>query len=306
MKRNYLGILASIVIISVSLFPFTDAKSENIANWTIMYYMCSDVKNTDIVWTYPLIENLTKIRSSPDLNIVVLNDGFQRGDLQLFYIDISGEKIDLTQKFGWPSEVDTSNLNTLELFTKQMMQAYPAKHYCLIPIVSGGSGWQLFCLHDSHDGKVGVSIPNFAATLKNIVQSSHHKIDILFTSCAMNMVEIAYEFSPYVDYIVGSQTCFSREHLVQRFCESIEDLKNNTSMSAEEFAKRTPERLVPLSFYYDESYYGKLPLLNRILNKLPFSKLHTVRYNESSAVINLSAVPELLMLVKTLKSLENV
>jgi len=264
----------------------------NETNWTVMYYMCGDVKSMS-AWTDPLTENLTKIKSTQGMNIVVLNDGFERGDLHLFYINDTGEKIDITQNFGWPDEVDTSNLNTLEIFCKQMINAFPAKYYCLIPIASGGTGWQLLCLYDAHDGEIGVSIPDFANTLKNIYEATNSKIDVMFTSCAMNMIEVVYEFSDYVDYIVGTQDCLSGRYLVQRFYESVWDLRNDTSMTPEQFAKKAPERLTPLSFYYDESYEDQLPLLNRILNKLPFKGLHTVKYHDSTAVVNLSNVGQL-------------
>jgi hypothetical protein len=264
----------------------------DVANWTIMYYMAGDVEGMDS-WTNPLIENLTKIKSAPDINLVIFIDGFERADLRVFYIDSNGGIIDLRQVFNWPDEVDSSDLNTLEIFCKQMIPEFPAKYYGLIPIASGGTGWQLMCLHDKHDGDIGVSIPDFANTLKNIFEATTHKIDVLFTSCAMNMIEVAYEFSPYVNYIVGTQTCYSKQYLVQRFYESVWDLKNDTSLTPEAFAKKAPERLLPLTYYYDESYYGKLPLLNRILLKLPFKAFHPVLYNDSTAVVNLSSIDTL-------------
>lgn len=267
----------------------TYLKANMLDKWTVMYYIAGEVDGMD-GWADPLIENLTNIKSTPDLNIVVLHDGFENGDLKLFYINSTGRKIDLTKDFGWPDEVDTSNLNTLELFCTQMMNAYPAEHYCLIPITSGGPGWQLLCLHDAHDGDIGVSIPAFAKCLKNIYETTSSRLDVLFTSCAMNMIEVVYEFSDYVNYIVGTQTCLSKEHLVQRFYESVWDLKNDTTMSAEEFASKAPERLKPLSFYYHESYYGELPFLNQILLKFPFKGFHPVLYKESAAVVNLSNI----------------
>lgn len=261
-------------------------------NWTVMYYMAGDSLGMD-GWTGPLIENLTRIKSAPDFNIVVLHDGFEEGDLEIFYVDVTGEKIDITKNFGWPDEVDTSDLNTFELFCKQMMTAFPAKYYGLIPIVSGGTGWQLLCLHDAHDGGIGVSIPAFAGTLKNIYEYTMHKIDVIFTSCAMNMVEVVYEFSPYVNYVVGTQTCLSKQHLVQRFYEPVWDLKNDTGLTPEGFASKAPERLTPSSFYYDESYFGRLPVLNQILLRFPFTAFHPVLYKESVAVVNLSNIDTL-------------
>jgi len=270
------------------------------SQWTIMYYMCGDSNMDD--YTQPLLENLSKIGSTDDLNIVALTDNKKLGDSKLYYISESGEKIELNDIFGWPDEVDMSNTNTLELFCKQMMEAYPAEHYAFITYPSGGTGWQLYCIHDETTKNRGVTIPVFTASLKNIVNSVNHKIDVLFVSCAMGMIEIAHEFAPYVDYMVATQDCFPHEHVVKRFYESVWDLRNNTDMTPEEFASRAPARLQPESFYYQESYEGRLPLLNRILNMLPFPALHTVLHHPSSAVVNLSRVSDLSNAVNNLSS----
>jgi hypothetical protein len=173
-----------------SSFVQNDCKNtDDISDWTVLYYMAGDVSGMH-KWTTPLIENLTMVKSSDNVNIVVFHDGFEKDDFSLFYIDENGKRIDLTSDFGWPKEVDSSSLTTLEEFCTQMMNAYTANHYALIPIVSGGTGWQLFCLHDAHDGNVGVSIPAFAASLQRITDETNASIDVLYTSCAMNMVEV--------------------------------------------------------------------------------------------------------------------
>ena len=269
---------------------YTESGEE--CNWTVMYYICGEVKGMD-GWADPLIENLTRIKSTDDFNIIVFNDKYGQDDLEIFYINTNGKKIDIMPTYGWPSEVDSSDLNTLEVFCKQIIINYPSKYYSLIPIASGGTGWQLLCLNDENDGKIGVSIPDFGNTLKNIYEETGHKIDVVFTSCAMNMIEVVYEFSEYVNYVVGTQTCFSAKYLVERFFESVADLKNDTSMNPEQFSTKAVDRLNPQTYYYIESYYGKLPFLNQILNKLPFKALHTVEFNDSTAVVNLSNVERL-------------
>lgn len=91
------------------------------------------------------------------------------------------------------------------------------EHYALIIYASGGTGWQLLSLHDSTNGGYGLTISSFADVLKNITTSVNHRIDVLFVSCAMGMIEVAYEISPYADYIVATEDCISREHLIERF-----------------------------------------------------------------------------------------
>jgi hypothetical protein len=116
----------------------------------------------------------------------------------------------------------------------------------------------------------------------------------------MNTVELAYEMSQYIDYIVGTQDCFSEKYLVARFYQAIWDLHNNTDMSPEEFAKQAPIRLKPISFYYRESYYGWLPIINKIFNTLPFPGLHTVMHYDNTGVVNNSNIIQLIDAVNNL------
>jgi hypothetical protein len=259
--------------------------------WTVMYYMCGD-SNMDI-YISPLLEKLSDIGSSENLNIVALKDNLGKNNSNLFYIDEAGNLIDLNYIYDWPDEVDMSNLDVLELFCTQMMENYSADHYALITYSSAGTGWQQFCLLDKDKTGGKISTPKFAYSLKNITNEVNHKIDVLFVSCAMNTIELAYEIFPYVDYIVGTQDCFMEKSIVPRFSESVWDLKNDSDMNPEEFCSMAPYRFDPKPFYYNEAYNKELPLLLKILNKLPFKGLHTVIHYPSSSVINLSRINEL-------------
>ena len=273
---------------------------QNESKWTVMYYMCCDSNMEE--YREPLLENLSKIGSSNDFNLLALVDGEERFDSKIYYFNETGNKVSLNNLFGWPDEIDTSDPNTLEFYCKQMMNAYPAEHYTLITYASGGTGWQLYCLPDDSDGNHGVTIPQFASSMKYITNDGQEKIDVLFVSCAMGTIELSYEISPYVDYIIGTQDCLAKSDFIQRFYEPVWDLRNNSNMSAEEFAKRSPERLNPFSFHYFESYSGYLPILNRLLDRLPFSRLHTVLHHPSSSVINLSKINVLAMDLSKLSS----
>ena len=261
------------------------------SKWTVMYYMCGD-SDMDILIS-PLLENLSKIGSSKDLNIVALKDNLGKGNSKLYYFDESGNKIELNDVYGWPDEVNMNDLHILELFCTQMMEFYPANHYALITYTSAGTGWQEFCLVDKDTTGEKISTPDFAYCLKNITNNVNHKIDVLFVSCAMSTIELAYEIFPYVDYIVGTQDCFTEKSIVPRFSEAVWDLRNNTDMNPEEFSGRAPYRFEPEPFYYKEGYGEELPLLCKILNKLPFKGLHTVVHYPSSSVLNLSKINEL-------------
>ncbi|HEC81810.1 MAG TPA: hypothetical protein ENI42_05250, partial [Thermoplasmatales archaeon] len=204
----FVGLTVIMSSLTVSIASRVDAASQDginhvhaAAGWTVMYYMCGDSSGME-EHIDPLLNNLSRIGSTKDLNIVVLVDKKETGDSRLYYIDETGEKVRLNDVFGWPDEVDTSSSLTLELYCKQMMKAYPAEHYAFITYASGGTGWQLYCLADSSDGGKGLTIPVFANVLKNVTAAVDHKIDVLFVTCAMGMIEVAYEISPYVDYMV--------------------------------------------------------------------------------------------------------
>lgn len=299
-KIVFAGVLC-IIIVSLNLSLgyiyandhtyFCISSSHGSAQWTVMYYMCCD-SNMDED-SKPLIENLSRIKSTSSLNIVLVNDQKEPGDTQLIYIDKDGELVELNQQLGWPNEVDTSNPHTLELFCKDMMILFPAEHYALITYASGGTGWQIYCLHDESDGTVGISLPVLEGVFSNITPQGTQKIDVFMVSCAMGTIELSYQLSPYANYIIGTQDCFEKRDLVHRFYAPVEDLHNNTYMNPEQFASCSPTRLDPHSFYYRESYYGYLPFLNQILNNLPFTGLHCAMHFPSSSVINLSHIEKL-------------
>lgn len=261
------------------------------AKWTVMYYMCGD-SNLDS-YISPLLDKLSIIKSSNDLNIIVLKDNIGDGNSKLYYINESGEKIELNDIYGWPDEVDMNDQNTLKLYCTQMMTAYPADRYSLIVYTSAGAGWQEFHMTDKDGAGNAITTPMFANSLKFIVEEVNHKIDVLFVSCALNTMELAYEIAPYVDYIVGTQDCFTEKSIVPRFSDAIWDLKNNSDMSPEEFCSMAPYRFEAEPFDYDEEYNIEMKPINRILNKLPFESFHTVIHYPSSSVINLSKINEL-------------
>ena len=285
-----LTIVLSGTISTARMIEKTDYKNETIQtkDWTIIYYLCGDLDGYDS-WLEPIIENLTKIKSDENINIVVLYDGFGNSNTFIYYIDEEGNKEIVNGEFNFPDEIDSGSPIAFELFCTQAIINYPAKNYCVIPVMSGGTGWQLICFHDSEGGR-GMSMPVFRATLANIYENTNTKIDILYTSCAMNMIEVAYEIKDFVNYIVGTQDCLANQNLVGRFYKALLDLKNNSKLSPEEFASKAPDRLEPLEFYYQEEYNGGLPWLNKKLNNLRNEKLHSVKYYESTAVINTSNI----------------
>ena len=238
-KYSLKFIIATTIILIISSAISSNAISQElgdknityngeIADWTVMYYMCSDLSffSKDPAET---AENLSRIGSTDGLNIVVMKDSYGLGNTELYEINDTGAKILLNEKYGWPDEVNTGNTNTLIQFCKLMMNDYPAKYYSLVLVAPGTAGWIVRSLHDSN-GVRGPSWPQFGEAMKEITDDGNNKIDVIFIeSCVLGLIENAYEISPYVNYMICSE-----EHIpdgiecVQRYYEPLWDLKNNT------------------------------------------------------------------------------
>ena len=300
MKRKTLIVLLFVSFMlfeSISAFALNqyDDSSEitfnqTKADWTVMYYMCGDAYMG--AYINPLVSELKNLGSNNDLNIVALVDEKGKQNTHLVYFNESNEIVQLNEIFNWPDEVDTGELNTLESFCTEMMTSYPADHYALVTFVCGGQGWQQYCIDEAGSNAV-VTIPEFANSLCNIYNKVDSKIDVLFASCAYSMFEIGYEFSPYLDYLVATQDCFPHEHVVPLFFDAVRDLKNNTQLSPEEFASKSPENYNPVTFIYQEGYGEKISPIFKILDKLPFEQLHSVKHHSNVGVMNLTVINEL-------------
>lgn len=273
-------------------------KANSKADWTVMYYMCCD----SYMYEYadPLLENLSNIGSTNDMNLLVLYDGNLKNDSRIYYIDSLGKKISLNDVLGWPNEVDMSSQVTFELFCKDIMDYYPADHYAFITYASGATGWQLYPMDDS-DGLGDVTIPKFAQSLEEITQDGKNKIDVLQTSCCMSSIELAYEISPYVDYLITTQEHITSYRIIQRHYLAVKDLCNNTNMSPEDFSKKASENHVPQECNYWESYgYKTWDSITCYLDKIPYSGFDKVKVKTSVTVLNLSKVEILVEKVQNL------
>lgn len=294
-------IFSGTIVNAIQIISVESPKEENsnfipskntMANWTVMYYMCGDSYMN--YYMDFILDNISEIGSDDELNIVGLVDKKKPGNSVLFYISESGEIVELNEVYGWPEEVDMKSLNTLELFCIQMMQNYPAKYYALIICASGESGWQGYVLGDTDNaGFDTITIPKFANSLENIVNEAGHKIDVMVGSCAVSMIENAYQFNPSLNYLVGTQDCFPDWQVVPLFCEAVKQLKNDKSLTAEEFAIQGPLNFDPVSFIYNEGYGKSISLISRIFDKLPFPRLHSVIHHSNLGAINVTQINNL-------------
>jgi len=268
--------------------------------WTVMYYMCCD----SYMYEYAglLLENLTKIGSTKDMNLVVLYDGKLDNDSYIYYINKLGKKIILNHDLNWPDEVDMNKPLTFELFCKDIMEYYPAEHYAFITYASGATGWQLYPMDDK-DGLGDITIPKFAQSLKNITQDGKNKLDVLQTSCCMSSIELAYEIYPYVDYLVTTQEHITSHRIIQRHYLSVKDLHDNTSMSPEEFSTRAIKNHIPQKCNYWESYgYTNWEHITNFLDQIPLPGFNKVLIKTSVTALNLSKIEKLVENAQNLSS----
>ncbi|EMR73394.1 Peptidase C11, clostripain [Thermoplasmatales archaeon SCGC AB-539-N05] len=290
---------------------FLYSNFENIiANWTLMHYLSFD--NHHVSYEIDIkMENFTKIGSSDDFNLIVASDGEEYGDSSIYYVE-QDDAVKINNDFNWPEEVDMGNPNTVKSFINLVKQNYPAKHYAIIFYTDCGSGWQ-GVLRDTDGGNDSgfplMTIPMLAEVFKDVTEDGSDKFDVVgIMTCLSGSLEIAYELSPYVKYIV-----FSEEHMLEpldkgpeyifQYVKTTWNLKNNTNMTPEEYAKSLVDYFKPCYFplwvfYIYEIIYKKgeiSPLLKalsnvltKILNNRKNPDCHIANIDTTLSTINLS------------------
>ena len=262
-----------------------------VADWTVLYYVCGDDPGID-PYVDPLLENLLRFGSSDSFHLLALVDRLGENNSVLSYVTKDHTIEVLNEELDFPIEVDMSAAETLESFYVRCTSVFPSRHVALITYADGGTGWQKYVLNDE-DGTGFLSIPSFADCLQNITSDGTEKIDVLQTSCCMSNIELAYEFAPFVDYLLSTQEHISLEYWVPRFYQYVWDLHNQSSMTPEECGQSAADRLQPFVFQMHESYGVDLFELTKILDQLSYPKLHTVMMKSSVCFVNLSVIPEL-------------
>lgn len=225
--KQLLSILALIIMVSALSVPVSAAEKE----WTWLVFLNAD-NNLDQFGVEDQQE-MAKVGSNDYLNIVSLIDR-DNGPASLNYIEKG--KITRVKSMG---ELDMGNHTVFSAWVKEMIVAYPAKHYAVI-IWNHGSGWK-----DANDGIIkGISyddssgnhITTFELGLATaaIKKALGRNIDILaMDACLMQMAEVAYAVKDNVDFVVASEETEPGEGYP--YDAILASLK--TGMSAEEFIK---------------------------------------------------------------------
>jgi len=288
---NLLG--SSIVLKSKNESLFLDSSDldklsyYNLKNWTIMYYMAVNNKYSNK--TYEYLEKLTKIGSNDYINIVVFRDGKGKSDTNVYYVE-KNNLIDIGASYGWPNEVDSSSPEVLKKFCNDIIADYKANHYALF-IMSPGFGWQGLCpdfqnFSYFNFNKYMVDMEELKCALQNITFNGTRKIDIIsFNMCLTSMIEVAYEISTYVNYMIASEAD-NAPMFVWPNEKIIEKLLINPNIETEQIVNDVVDSISPV-YYKMHSPFGIF------LNNLPFPMLHTVAIRTSLVGIDLNKIQQI-------------
>ncbi len=186
------------------------SRSRSMARWTAIIYigLDNDLDDYPVDFIEVVLNELQKIGSSDELNILVLADGHDyEGDTHAYYvaknrlIEIALTDIDP----NWVAqEVNMGDGKTLERFVTYVLEHYPAEH-TLLELCSHGGGWR-GVVWDETSGNDYITMVELRDALGTITAHAGRPIDILiFAACYMAEFSVYYNMEPYVSYVIASE-----------------------------------------------------------------------------------------------------
>jgi len=183
--------------------------------WTFMVYM----SDCDLeAWALKDMNEMERIGSSENVNIVVQLDRWSgsssKDDVsdgnwttaKRFLIRNDDDPLILhSEELSDLGEIDSSDPSSLSDFAIWTMESFPADRYALI-LWNHGSGVDGVLWEQSLDNEKVMSIDSLGGALSRVTSTTGKKLDILgFDACLMSTVEVAYEMSPYAEYMIASE-----------------------------------------------------------------------------------------------------
>ena len=184
------------------------------AEWTLMFYMDSD-NNLEAPQMEDL-EEMMKVGSSANINIIVLADRSIKGDnvrgytdrpvggvrnwttARLFYI----ERGRLRQLADW-GELNMGDPSSLKRFVETAATQYPAKKYGLV-FGDHGDGWNGI-VGDESAGGDNLNAKELPAVFKEFIAKTGKLELVGFDACLMANFETAQAIAPYGKAMVASE-----------------------------------------------------------------------------------------------------
>lgn len=273
-------ILTSIISVNANIIKDNEnktiiTKNDTNAKWTIMIYMACDAARDHL--TDFFLKIFTDVGSSEDVNLIVLSDGLDDMDTVLYYVHK-----DLLEPISWyEPESDMGNPLTLLKFINLTKHLYPADNYALFTQSAWGSGWQ-GVISDTNGASTSekmtlMTIPETADVLKKVTNNGSEKIDVWgIDVCIPGMIEVAYEISPYVEYMVANEEHGFEGELSEEgyplewnYSYFLSELRNNPDMVAEDFS------ILIVDSYKAGTHHGKLFFNLKPPKWYPISKFYT-------------------------------
>lgn len=199
-----ISILAVLILTFGSAFAQDAADTKAKAKWTFMVFLNGD-NDLDPFGEKDLIE-MKKVGSTPDVNIVVLQDRFKKPARKLI---VNKGAVQVIEEAG---EIDMGDYKELVKFVKWASEKYPAEKY-LVDIWNHGAGWKKSKAKQvfkgiSYDDQSGnhISTPQLGEAMKQIKAVLGKNTDVLgMDACLMQMMEVGYEVRDTVNYIAASE-----------------------------------------------------------------------------------------------------
>jgi len=260
--------------------------------WTFIIYLFSDSSQHGGVLEsyYDMVPNLeTKGGwSDENINVLVLQDRHAKfapdkdGNTYAYYVKEgkgNSERIGLGEiDPSWVNEVDMGDRHTVISFGTYAIQHFPAEHYA---VVTRSAGWWPDNFgEDENDGK-GVfdntNVHEFRSALAALSRVAGKRLDVLtIAGCTSGLFEWAYDFHPYVDYYVGSETYSIGSYW--RIFYWIDALRKDIGMTPENFTK------VIVNEYLNENRTGYNPFNSITASSTNMQRLKAV----ANAIDNMS------------------
>jgi len=277
MKKFMFCLLVLSMVIGLP-FSYADAQQGKKA-WTLLLYFVPDEKiENSLIGN---INDIAKVGSGQDLNIVLMFDYASSKPTTYYYIDRGGVK-----KIKELGETNMGSPQVFYDFIKFGMTNYPAEHYALI-INSHGSGWESYYGGGSVatgvqlDSQIdinpayqrpfnfnGINLSDFdraiaydddpsdCLTLKELKKSiglacknfnASKKLDIFIAdACLFAMIEAAYEMRDAASVIMGSESTIPGTGLDYRTIAS--ELTKNPSINAFDLSKSIAKSFTSSSY----------------------------------------------------------
>jgi Clostripain family len=209
--RFYCIFLLILVLVALGSSPKVFAQP---AEWTLMFYMDADNNLEDPQMVD--LEEMMKVGSSANINIVVLADRSTTGDKVRGYTDraVGGipnwttaklfylERGRLRQLADW-GELNMGDPASLKRFVEASTTQFPAKRYGLV-FGDHGDGWNGIVGDESHNGDT-LNAKELPAVFKEITAKTGKFELVGFDACLMANFETAQAIAPFGKAMVASE-----------------------------------------------------------------------------------------------------